>query len=59
MKYHINENSIIYLLLSKENEYLKIIKQIKKDINFDFEILMKRKASNERLAVFKFFKSTE
>ena len=59
LKYHINENSIIYLLLSKENEYLKIIKQIKKDINFDFEILMKRKASNERLAVFKFFKSTE
>ncbi len=59
LKNFIKEDSIIYLLLSKENEYLKIIKQIKKDINFDFEILMKRKASNERLAVFKFYKSIE
>ena len=56
LKYHINENSIIYLLLSKENEYFKIINDIHNCINFQFEILMKRKATNEKLAVFKFFK---
>ena len=56
LKNFIKEDSIIYLLLSKENEYLKIIDDINNCINFQFEILMKKKATNEKLAVFKFFK---
>ena len=56
LKNFIKEDSIIYLLLSKENEYLKIIDDINNCINFQFEILMKIKATNEKLAVFKFFK---
>ena len=56
LKNFIKDNSIIYLLLSKENEYFKIINDIHNCINFQFEILMKRKATNEKLAVFKFFK---
>ena len=56
LKNFIKDNSIIYLLLSKENEYFKIINDIHNCINFQFEILMKRKATNEKLAVFKFSK---
>ena len=56
LKDFIKDDSIIYLLLSKENEYFKIIDDINNCINFKFEILMKRKATNEKLAVFKFFK---
>ena len=56
LKDFIKDDSIIYLLLSKENEYLKIIDDINNCINFQFEILMKIKATNEKLAVFKFFK---
>ena len=56
LKDFIKDDSIIYLLLSKENEFLKIIDDINNCINFQFEILMKIKATNEKLAVFKFFK---
>ena len=56
LKNFIKEDSIIYLLLSKENEFFKIIDDINNCINFQFEILMKKKATNEKLAVFKFFK---
>ena len=56
IKNHINlENGIIYLLLSKENEYENIIKKIYDELGFDFDLLMKRKAINEKLAVFKFY----
>ena len=53
---NIKEDGILYLLLSKENEYHTIISRIKSECNFDFDILMKIKAKNERLAVFKFYK---
>ena len=56
LKDFIKDDSIIYLLLSKENEFFKIIDDINNCINFQFEILMKIKATNEKLAVFKFFK---
>jgi release factor glutamine methyltransferase len=53
LKDFIKDDSIIYLLLSKENEFFKIIDDINNCINFQFEILMKIKATNEKLAVFK------
>jgi release factor glutamine methyltransferase len=56
LKDFIKDDSIIYLLLSKENEFFKIIDDINNCINFQFEIVMKIKATNEKLAVFKFFK---
>jgi release factor glutamine methyltransferase len=53
---YINKNNgIIYLLLSKENEYENIIKIIFENLGFKFDVLMKRKAVNEKLAVFKFY----
>ena len=56
LKGHINENSIIFLLLSKENEYENIIDKLKKLYDLDYEVLMRKKFKNERLAVIKFFK---
>ena len=54
LKGHINENSIIFLLLSKENEYNIIINDIKNNYDLDCEILMRKQFKNERLCVFKF-----
>ena len=56
LKGHIHENSIIFLLLSKENEYEKIIKELKKLYDLDYEVLMRKQFKNERLSVIKFFK---
>ena len=53
LKGHINENSIIFLLLSKENEYNIIINDIKNNYDLDCEILMRKQFKNERLCVFK------
>ena len=55
LKGHINENSIIFLLLSKENDYENIIHNLKKLYNFECEILMRKQFKNERLCVFKFY----
>ena len=55
LKGHINENSIIFLLLSKENDYENIIYNLKKLYNFECEILMRKQFKNERLCVFKFY----
>lgn len=57
LKDHINESSIIFLLLSKENEYNMIINNLKKFYDMDCEILMRKQFKNERLAVFKFSKN--
>ena len=54
LKGHINDNSIIFLLLSKENDYDNIIDKLKKLYNLECEILMRKKFKNERLSVFKF-----
>ena len=51
----INNNTIIFLLLSKENDYNLIINNIKSKYNLNFELLMKKQFKNEKLAVFKFF----
>ena len=59
LKGHINENTILFLLLSKENDYQSIINNLKNLYNMDCEILMKRRFKNERLAVMKFQKSFE
>ena len=59
LKGHINENTILFLLLSKENDYQFIINNLKNLYNMDCEILMKRRFKNERLAVMKFQKSFE
>ena len=56
LKNNIKQNGILYLLLSKENEYHTIISRIKNECGFDFDVLMKKRAKNERLAVFKFYK---
>ena len=54
LKGHIDENSIIFLLLSKENDYENIIHNLKKLYNFECEILMRKQFKNERLCVLKF-----
>lgn len=56
IKDFIKPDGVIYLLLSKENEYESIIEKITSLCGFDCEILMKRKAINEKLGVFKFYK---
>ena len=56
LKGHTNENSIIFLLLSKENDYENIIYNLKKLYNFECEILMRKQFKNERLCVLKFYK---
>ena len=52
----INDKSIIFLLLSKENDYNSIINNIKIKYGLDYELLMRKQFKNERLAVFKFSK---
>ena len=56
IKGHINENSIIFLLLSKENDYQTIINNMKNLYDMKCEILMRKQFKNERLAVMKFSK---
>ena len=51
----INNNTIIFLLLSKENDYNLIINNIKSKYNLNYELLMKKQFKNEKLAIFKFF----
>lgn len=54
IKGRLNKDGIIYLLLSHENNYNEIIRRINKDLGLNYKILLKRKAVNEKLAVFKF-----
>lgn len=56
IKGHIIEDSIIFLLLSKENDYLTIIDNMKNLYDMKCEILMRKQFKNERLAVMKFSK---
>ena len=56
IKGHINENSILFLLLSKENDYQTIIDNMKNLYDMKCEILMRKQFKNERLAVMKFSK---
>jgi release factor glutamine methyltransferase len=53
---YITDDTVIYLLLSKENQYKMILSQMKEKYGMDFEVLLKRNARNEDLAIFKFFK---
>lgn len=57
LKSVINENTVIYLLLSEENNYKEILKRVKEYYDFDYECILKRKAKNENLSVFKFYKN--
>ena len=57
LKNFINDNTVIFLLLSKENEYGNIINNMKELYNMDWEILMRKRYKNERLAVIKFQKN--
>ena len=57
LKKYISDKTIIFLLLSKENDYELIIDNMKKLYNFSYEILMRNKFKNESLAVFKFFRN--
>ena len=52
----INDKSIIFLLLSKENDYNFIINNLITKYGFKFELLMRKQFKNEKLAVFKFYK---
>lgn len=54
LKAHISSTTIIYLLLSDENECKRILQLMKELYGFKYEMIMKRKAQNERLGVFKF-----
>ena len=58
LKGHINEKTIIFLLLSKENDYETIIEKMNKLYKKECEILMRKRFKNERLAIFKFFTKT-
>jgi hypothetical protein len=51
----ISENTFVYLLLSEENEYSTLINLMQEKYGFNYECLLKRKAKNENLAVFKFY----
>ena len=52
----ISDKGIIFLLLSKENDYNLIINNITTKYNMNFELLMRKQFKNEKLAVFKFYK---
>lgn len=52
----LKDDTIIYLLISEENEYEKIIQTMKNKYQFNCDCLLKRKAKNERLGIFKFYK---
>ena len=56
LKGRINNKSIIFLLLSKENDYNSIINNLMTQYDFKFELLMRKQFKNEKLAVFKFYK---
>ena len=56
LKGRINNKSIIFLLLSKENDYNLIINNLMTQYDFKFELLMRKQFKNEKLAVFKFYK---
>ena len=56
LKGKINNTSIVFLLLSKENDYNLIINNLMNKYNFKFDLLMKKQFKNEKLAVFKFYK---
>ena len=53
----VSNKTIIYLLLSKENDYNLIINNIKKKFGLNPELLMRKQFKNEKLAVFKFYKN--
>ena len=57
LKEHINERTILYLLLSKENDYEAILNNIRNLYDMNHEILMRKQFKNERLSVFKFSKN--
>ena len=56
LKGRISPKGIIFLLLSKENEYNMIINNIKDKYDLKLELLMRKVFKNEKLAVFKFYK---
>ena len=56
IKHYIKDNGVLYLLLSKENEYNEILLQLCHECDFVYELLMKRNVVNEKLAVFKLYK---
>ena len=56
LKGRINDKSIIFLLLSKENDYNLIINNLRTKYAFNLELLMRKQFKNEKLAVFKFYK---
>ena len=51
----INNKTIIFLLLSKENDYNFIINNLNNQYKLNFELLMRKQFKNEKLAVFKFY----
>ena len=57
LKGRISNKTIIFLLLSKENDYNLIIDNIITKYNLNFELLMRKRFKNEKLAVFKFYKN--
>lgn len=54
----LKENTILYMLLSQENEYNKIFRVLEEKYGFAPECLLRRTAVNENLAVFKFIRSS-
>ena len=56
LKERINNNTIIFLLLSKENDYNLIINNLMTKYDFKYDLLMRKQFKNEKLAVFKFYK---
>ena len=56
LKGRISNKCIIFLLLSKENDYNLIINNLMTQYDFKFELLMRKQFKNEKLAVFKFYK---
>ena len=57
LKERINDKTIIFLLLSKENDYNLIINNLKNKYELNLELLMRKQFKNEKLAVFKFYKN--
>ena len=57
LKERINDKTIIFLLLSKENDYNLIINNLKNKYGLNLELLMRKQFKNEKLAVFKFYKN--
>ena len=57
LKGRINNKTIIFLLLSKENDYNLIINNLRNKYGLNLELLMRKQFKNEKLAVFKFYKN--